>query len=225
MPTETTLHWKRHWDIREGPAREVAPALGKEHSEVLAFVAHGTDEGIVRQEFEVLKQLAELLAEMIDARRSQKWNALVDALTPDVQLSTTRFVEAKMMGEARTTILESGDFVRASEIAKAAQYSPKNSSSQPNRWKHKRQIFAITNKGTDLYPVYALDQKSGLRPFPVIAEILRTFENKKDAWETAFWFASLNSHLKNRTPKELLSSDPENVLRAAMIEAAGVQHG
>jgi len=225
MPSETTLHSKRRWDIREGKAQEVAPALGKERSEVLAFVSHGADVETVRQQFEVLKQIADLLQEKIDARRSQKWKALVEALTPDVQLSPTKIIEAKMMGEARTAILEGGDFVTASDIAKAAHFSVKNPSSQPNRWKRKRQIFAITNKGTDLYPVYALDKESGLRPLSVVAEILRIFENKKNGWETAFWFASLNSYLKNRKPKNLLISDPENVLRAAKIEAAGVKHG
>ena len=41
----------------------------------------------------------------------------------------------------------------------------------------------------------------------------------------AFWFSNVNTYLKNETPKELLKSKPQEVLRAAEIEAAGVQHG
>lgn len=199
--------------------------MGKGHSESLAFVLQGADEDEVRQKFAVLKQIAGLLDETMETRRSQKWNALVEALTPDVPLSPTKFTEAIMMGAARAAILQSGDFVPASAIAKAAHFSARNPSSQPNRWKRRRQIFAVSHKGIDLYPVFALDQRSGFRPLPVVAEILRIFENQQDGWETAFWFESLNSYLKDRKPKDLLISDPESVLRAAETEATGVQHG
>ena len=47
----------------------------------------------------------------------------------------------------------------------------------------------------------------------------------KDDWQKAFWFESPNSYLKNRRPKELLKSRPDDVLCAARIEAVGVQHG
>ena len=48
---------------------------------------------------------------------------------------------------------------------------------------------------------------------------------EKDDWQKAFWFASVNSYLRNKMPKELLKSKPQGVLRAAEIEASGVQHG
>jgi hypothetical protein len=35
----------------------------------------------------------------------------------------------------------------------------------------------------------------------------------------------MNSYLHNKMPKDLLKSNPQEVLRAAEIEAAGVQHG
>jgi len=55
-------------------------------------------------------------------------------------------------------------------------------------------------------------------------KILRAFADKDD-WQKAFWFGSVNSYLNNKMPKVLLRSKPQEVLRAAEIEAAGVQHG
>jgi hypothetical protein len=54
--------------------------------------------------------------------------------------------------------------------------------------------------------------------------LLHVFADKDD-WQKAFWFGSLNSYLQNKMPKDLLRSKPQEVLRAAEIEAAGVQHG
>jgi hypothetical protein len=222
--TSHAVEFDDRWDIREGSGVEIASGLKADRSEVLAFVVHGEDEETRRKKFEMLKQVAGLMHTLINQRRVGKWNALVEALTPDLQLSPTKITEARMMSSARTAILESKDFVSASAIADAADYSTKNPSSQPNRWKRSRQIFAITYKGVDLYPVYALNPEQGFRPIPIVGEVLRLFENK-NGWETAFWFASLNSYLKNRTPKDLLRTDPTGVLRAAQAEAVGLQHG
>jgi hypothetical protein len=41
----------------------------------------------------------------------------------------------------------------------------------------------------------------------------------KDDWQKAFWFGSVNTYLSNKMPKELLKSKPQEVLRAAEIEA------
>jgi hypothetical protein len=217
--------YERGWKVQEGTAAEVAPALRKDLSEVLAFVVQGEDRQTVRMKFKVLKQVAGMLHVLVDERSAKKWDALVEALTPDVQLSTTKIAEAGMLSAARAAVLESNDFITASSIAEAANYSIKNPSSQPNRWKRNGQIFAITHKGADYYPRYALNPQDAYRPFPIIADILRIFAGKKDGWGDAFWFGSLNSYLKNRKPKDLFLSDPESVLKAAELETIGIQHG
>ena len=172
----------------------------------------------------MLRQVAVLMDDLLDVRRTEKWNAVVEALTPDLELSPTKLREAKMMSAARSTVLESGDFAPASAIAELGSFSVKNPSSQPNRWKQGRQIFAITNKGIDLYPLYALSTRDGVRPLPVIGEILRVLEGR-NGWEIAFWFAGVNSYLGGHTPKEIVATQPEAVLKAAMTEATGLQHG
>ena len=211
------------WAVQEGSAREIAPRLRNGNSEVLAFVAEGEDP-LVRAKFQVLKSISQVIDTIVQDRSKQKWNAIVEALTPDVPLSTNKLTEAAMLADAMRTILESHDFVRAQDIARIAHFSDKNPSSQPNRWKRAGRIFAIPYKGVDLYPSYALDWTEGAKPLPVLARILNLFADKDD-WQKAFWFGSLNSYLKNRMPKDLLKSHPEDVLRAAEIETAGVQHG
>ena len=224
MSTVTNLQ-TNHWNVREGETGDVASELSNDHSQVLAFVAYGDDTETTKKKFAMLKQLAVLMNDLIEVKRTQKWDALVEALTPDMELSTTKIIEAKMMSEARTAVLKTEDFVTASAIAEAAQYSTKNPSSQPNRWKRARQIFAVSHKGVDLYPLYALDRDQEFRPLPIVREVLELFGDKKSAWETAFWFASVNSYLKNKKPKDVLRSAPEAVLKAAQAEVVGVQHG
>lgn len=129
-----------------------------------------------------------------------------------------------MLSQAMAAILASNDFIRASDIAEAAHFSAKNPSSQPNRWKRAGQIFAIDYKGVDLYPYYALDPKAGLRPLQIMTDILQVFHDK-EGWKIAFWFGSLNSYLNDKKPKDLLLSDPQRVLKAAELEAIGLQHG
>jgi hypothetical protein len=50
--------------------------------------------------------------------------------------------------------------------------------------------------------------------------------SRLEIWEAhspGFWFGSVNSYLHNKMPKDLLKSKPQEVLRTAQIEAAGVQ--
>jgi hypothetical protein len=214
------------WTVEQGPAKKVGIALEKEPSEVLAFVVRGEDEATVRTKFGVLKRVAEMLPDIYQKRRVRNWDALVEALTPDIQLfSPTKIAEAEMLSRARVAVLKSNEFVTAAAIAKGADYSVKNPSSQPNRWKRDGRIFAITHKGVDYYPMYALNPQDAYHPFAIMKDVLSVFAGQKDGWGAAFWFGSLNGHLGNRKPKELLRSDPKSVLKAAKLEAIGGQHG
>jgi hypothetical protein len=143
---------------------------------------------------------------------------------PDLPLTSNRMIEAKIFAQAIKGILESDDFAKATDIAEIAHFSKRNPSSQPNRWKKTGLIFAVPYKGVDLYPLYALELKKGAKPLPIVKEVLQVL-GEKDAWQKAFWFGSVNTYLRDKMPKELLKSKPQEVLRAAEIEASGVQHG
>ena len=212
-------------EVEEGSAEEIAPKLKDLKAQALVFLSRSKeDTGRTQARFEALKRASTLIDTLMETKQDDRWKALLEALTPDIPISLNKLIEAGMFAQAIKGILESEDFVKAADIAEAAHYSKSNPSSQPNRWKRAGQIFAVPYKGTDLYPIYALEFKDGARPLPIMEKILHTLANKDD-WQKAFWFGSMNSYLHNKMPKELLQSKPQEVLHAAEIEAAGVQHG
>jgi hypothetical protein len=141
-----------------------------------------------------------------------------------MNLSPTRLIEAEMKASAITQILQSGDLITASQVARLAGYSATNPSSQPNRWKKAGLLFAVQHKGTDYYPLYALDPRNSYKPYPAVASVISTLKDK-DPWGLAFWFASLNGYLGGKRPQDLLATHPDRILLAAEDEAAGLQHG
>jgi hypothetical protein len=54
-----------------------------------------------------------------------------------------------MLVEVKTAILDSGDFLPATEVARLAGFSSTNLSVQPKNWKRKREIFAIQHGRQD----------------------------------------------------------------------------
>ncbi|ENL6833773.1 hypothetical protein AB5Q78_004177 [Pseudomonas aeruginosa] len=122
-------------------------------------------------------------------------------------------------------MLESGNWLSAGDIASLAEFTSRNASSQPNRWKRERRIFAIRHNGSDYFPIYALDKDAGYRPLPAMAEVLKVFDGQKDGWGLAYWFASVNSYLGGSRPQDLLTVAPARVVAAVADEVAGVSHG
>ncbi len=227
MPSTALVSPRRHqnWNVQEGEAHEIAHDLENSDGQALVFVSHAhRDDEWTKAVFQTLKRASELIEVLIDKKQESSWDALLEALTPDVPLTSNRLIEAKMMAQAMKGILESDDFAKATDIAEIGHFSKTNPSSQPNRWKKAGLIFAVPYKGADLYPLYALELTEGAKPLPIMESVLKVLRGKDD-WQKAFWFSSVNTYLKNKTPKELLKSKPQEVLRAAEIEAAGVQHG
>jgi len=173
----------------------------------------------------VFRQVTAFLPQLIRQRQTDTLEKIVGALLPDIAISDAALAEARMMVDAKSIILRSGDFLPAGDIAKMAGYSPKNPSAQPNKWKRDRAIFAFQHKGIDYFPRYALDPVESYRPYKALANVLKIFGETKSGWGAAFWFAGLNSFLDDRRPQDLLATQPDLVIAAAQDEARGVQHG
>ena len=173
----------------------------------------------------VFRQVTAFLPQLIRQRQSDTLEKIVGALLPDITVSDAALAEARMMVDAKSTILRSGDFLPAGDIAKMAGYSPKNPSTQPNKWKRDGAIFAFQHKGIDYFPRYALDPMESYRPYKAMAEVLKIFSDTKSGWGAAFWFAGLNSFLDDQRPQDLLATRPDLVIAAAQDEVDGVQHG
>jgi hypothetical protein len=173
----------------------------------------------------VFRQVTAFLPQIIRQRQTDTLEKIVDALLPNIAISDAALAEARMMVDAKSTILRSGDFLPASEIARMAGYITKNPSAQPNKWKRDGAIFAFQHKGIDYFPRYALNAVESYRPYKALADVLKIFGETKSGWGAAFWFAGLNSFLDNQRPQDLLAKRPDLVVAAAQDEVNGVKNG
>ncbi|HBE9081196.1 TPA: hypothetical protein KNG91_001704 [Serratia fonticola] len=155
----------------------------------------------------------------------QMIKALVDALVPKVPPTPSLLKEAAMVARSRNAVLESADWLTAAQVAELAGLSASNPSTQPNKWKRQKQIFAITHNGVDYFPGYGLDPDTGYRPRKALKPVLDVFGEHKDGWGLAYWFLSANSFLGGKRPQDVLASEPERVIAAAEDEIKEINHG
>ncbi|MBE8597149.1 hypothetical protein IQ209_11675 [Xenorhabdus sp. BG5] len=147
-----------------------------------------------------------------------------DDLREENQKDSWRTSNRKDRIEAlKNSILEESNWLPACKLSQSAGFSLLNPSATPNRWKKAKKIFAVSVKGKDLYPQYALDE--GGLPIPILKNIIEVFDGKKTSWGIAIWFNTPNSWLGKEKPKDVLINRPNDVLNAAKQEAEGPWHG
>ncbi len=198
--------------LRQTPARRTLAITFENESELAAAE-------------EVYRRIGEVLPQLMRSRRQEKLNKVVEGLLPEMAISRAALLQASMQAEAKGHILGSGDYVRASEIARLAGYSENNPSAQPSKWKRDGAIFSIEHNGADYFPLYGLNPEKSYKPYPGLSEVLEVFHGNRSVWSIAFWFAGLNSFLDDQRPQDLLASKPEMVVAAARDEMEGLQHG
>jgi hypothetical protein len=173
---------------------------------------------------DLVRQISELYPEILKEREQRTLRSIMDALIPSAPVPSAALAQALMNAEARAEVLKSGDFITAAEVAKLAGYSTNNPSQQPIKWKQDRLIFALLHKGMNYFPLYALNPDDNYRPYKAVAKVLDIFGPAISNWAIASWFLSLNSFLDDRTPKDLLASDPEIVIKAAQDQMDEMNH-
>ncbi|WP_254446279.1 integrase [Pantoea sp. CCBC3-3-1] len=154
------------------------------------------------------------------ARRKVPDEALTEA-KPEKSARAER--NAQRLQQLTARILADSEWLTARELSEKANFRNTNPSAGPNRWKAAGALFAIPLNGKDNYPAYALDE--GFRPIPVVKQVIRLFEGRKTPWGLAIWFGSENSWLAGRKPKDVLITQPQQVLEAAHAELDGGTHG
>ena len=209
--------------VMSGTGHDVIELLHKSPNRRTVAVSLADDEQLAAAE-SVFQRVAEFLPQLIEQRQDETLKKFVSIFLTAVAPSKAARQQARMLIDAKTAILNSGDFLPASEVAKLAGFSATNPSVQPNKWKRNRDIFAIQHGREDYFPLYALNPDD-YRPRKQVAELLRIFGDAKDGWGLAFWFAALNSFLDDERPQEVLAVDPDRVIAAAKDEMAGVRHG
>jgi hypothetical protein len=199
---------------RGGASRVIAVSVSNDQEEVNLRKYLG----------EALRLMAQVRHGKVERTRERWFRAYAEDLAENTPLSEGLQIEAEMTARAQVRVVESHQFLRAADISKLAAGSVKNPSGALNRWKQRRQIFAIEMKGIDYYPIYALSPEDGYKPYAEMSDILEVLR-EKTPWGFAFWFESSNGYLGGRSPRELMKSERQAVLAAAKNEAVGIQHG
>lgn len=141
------------------------------------------------------------------------------------EAAATAVIEARMLADAKSAVLQSKEYRTAQIIAEIAGRSGSTLIGSLDEWMKAGKIFAIHYDGMDCFPFFALDAANGYRPYPALADVMAVFANHKGPWGIAIWFEALNSYLGAQVPKALLGVDPESVLAAAKMEVSMVAHG
>lgn len=134
-------------------------------------------------------------------------------------------LQRQMQARATERLLSSGDWVSAEELAQRGFRSFRTPQEVVQGWVEAGLIFSIEHEGVSLYPVYALDARTGSPQEGLRAILAMLREAGRHAWAIAWWLDSPNSYLNGKRPKDCLTGPLDELLRAARAEAGGVQHG
>lgn len=208
-----------------GTPRDVRSRLDKFKAEQVIVLpverADAQQAGLLAQ---MLASVIPFIETVLREQNEQTLRALISALVPKAPPTPAVLKEAAMLARSRTAVLEGADWLTAAKVAALAGLSTTNPSTQPNKWKRERRIFAIHHNGVDYFPGYGLDPETGWRPLKALKSVLDVFGEEKDGWGLAYWFLSANSFLGGRRPQDVLATQPEQVIAAAADEMEGVVH-
>lgn len=207
-----------------GKSKEISAFLKQTPNRSVLAVTFDSEQELAVAE-EVYRRVGEVLPQLIRSRQQEKVLRVVEALLPEMAPSRSALIQARMQAGAKAQILESGDYLRAAEIAKLAGYSESNPSAQTSKWKRDKTIFAVEMNGVDYFPSFALNPEKSYKPYSAVGDILDVFRDTKSGWGLAFWFAGLNSFLDDQRPQDLLAAKPHMVIAAAKDAMEGLQHG
>ena len=208
-----------------GTPSEVASRLDKVKAEqVIVLPVTGADAEHAVLLAQTLASVVSFIESALRKQDEQTVKALVNAVVPKAPPSPSLLREAAMLARSRKAVLEGADWLTAAKLAELAGLSASNPSTQPNKWKRQRQIFAIHHNGVDYFPGYGLDPEADWRPRKALKSVLEVFGDEKDGWGLAYWFLSANSFLGGKRPQDVLATRPEQVIAAASDEMEGVAH-
>lgn len=116
--------------------------------------------------------------------------------------------------EVREKLRQSVRFTNSATWAKARGVRS-NPSAALGKYKQKRRIFSVRSGRSDLYPTFQFGENNA-EPLPIIEAILKVVPKEAQGWPLLSWFEAKNVLLNDRKPSEVLASDPNAVLRAAV---------
>lgn len=167
----------------------------------------------VRAEVEAtLARLAPVVVEMVRDRHAAISKELVNVFLQGATPRAVDLAQARLQARAYRQVFEGTEWLSAAQIGELARLGTGNPTGTVNRWKAQRKLFAIHRNGKDHYPRYGLGPD--FRPLPQLAGVLKVLGHY-DGERLAAWFESPSGYLDGRRPRELLASQPGQVLAAA----------
>jgi hypothetical protein len=179
--------------------------------------AAGVTDKDVREVEQLMSDVVSLALTIRPERRGSVRDQLVELLVGGISLTPVDMKQARLEAKALLAIRGGAEWLTAAEVAELAGLGPANPIGTVSRWKQQGRIFALRQGGKDFYPRYALG--ADFHPLPVIKELLAALAGY-DAERLAAWFESSSRFLDGKRPREVVATEPANVLAAArnMIE-------
>jgi hypothetical protein len=214
--------------VISGPARALnaeIDMLAGANTHMISTLIHGWTDAEAAALAKTIESVSRIAHTLVGTGTNSTLEQVIEAAVPKTVAPPAALIEAEMLIRAKREILQSGDLLTSTQIAKIASLGGNDPGISPDRWKQERKIFTLSHDGTDYYPAYALDWENDFRPLKAMEDALGIFGNSKGGWALAFWFAGANSYLGGRRPQDVMASEPEKVLAAATWEVEPIAHG
>lgn len=130
------------------------------------------------------------------------------------KLELRRKLEAKLLKRNLKMLneyLKRNILLNAQDIHRMSGSKSSRESEPSTRWKREGKIFAIRNRGLNLFPSFQF--RDGI-PLPVIKEVLTIIGEQFSTWQIACWFEGGNGWLGGDAPQNCLEK-PDVVISAA----------
>jgi hypothetical protein len=150
------------------------------------------------------------------------------ALSTIVGQFEARIVLAEREADARVEVLSSAHWLRISALPLPAVRRETDLARQLRQWEAEGRIFGFSNDGVKYFPGYGMrvrsrNGKRRVAPVAALKKVIRIFKNKREGLDLAIWFANVNPHLGDRSPRQLLCSKSEEVVAAALHDARRIR--
>jgi hypothetical protein len=139
---------------------------------------------------------------------------------PDLmRLPDAAVVQAKWNAALRLETLRAYPPMKPEEAAELLSASADEVPSTWRHWADEGRIFSVPHQGMVLYPAFQFDSETG-EPHAVLHEVLSIFEPEDvhRGWQVYLWLTHAPPALGDRIPADLLSTEPQAVIDAAVAE-------
>lgn len=131
---------------------------------------------------------------------------------PPALHTAPRFDPVQRAIETREHLEKTVQFVDSKTWAKWKRVRS-NPAAALGKYKRQHRAFAVRSSKQDLYPVFQFDPNA--EPLAVMRKIIEAVPTASQGWPLLSWFEARNRLLGGEKPSDLLSTEPERVLKAA----------